>query len=83
MCCADKWQTPGLKARLGNCSKIIGAEAKGHPSAAAELSRVIASPVPGPAHVLHSCPMCWLEAAVEREFKMVTLQAASPRALAQ
>lgn len=48
---ADKWQTPGLKARLDNCSKITGAEAKGHASAAAELSGVTASPVPEPAPV--------------------------------
>lgn len=53
LCCADKWQTAGLKARLDNCSKIMGAEAKGHLSAAAELSRVIAGPVPGPAPVSH------------------------------
>lgn len=33
--------------------------------------------------ILHSCPMFWLELAVGLEFKMVTLQAASPRALAQ
>lgn len=48
---ADKWQTPGLKARLDNCSKVTGAEAKGHASAAAELSGVTASPVPEPAPV--------------------------------
>lgn len=83
MCCAEKWQTPDLKARLDNCSKIMGAEVKRQPSPAAERSSVTASPVPGLARVFCVRPMCWLVAAVEQESKMVTtLQAACPRALA-